>query len=109
MNDKKHHVGLIVRSPDPKRVEELMWNYAQRFRQDFFASAPPREKPERLKDGSIVVSTTTAECAKGALECIASGRPWPFSSRGAPLEPARLAVCFRPQWHDAWVARSWPD
>ena len=45
MDDKEHHVGLIVKSPDPKRVEELMWNYAQRFRQDFFASAPPREKP----------------------------------------------------------------
>jgi len=45
MDDKKHHVGLIVKSPDPKRVEELMWNYAQRFRQDFFAFAPPREKP----------------------------------------------------------------
>ena len=45
MDDKKHHVGLIVKSPDPKRVEELMWNYAQRFRQDFFASAPPKERP----------------------------------------------------------------
>ena len=45
MDDKKHHAGLIVKSPDPKRVEELIWNYAQRFRQDFFASAPPRERP----------------------------------------------------------------
>jgi len=45
MDDKEHHVGLIVKSPDPKRVEELIWKYAQRFRQDFFASAPPREKP----------------------------------------------------------------
>src|SRR5271157_4812210 len=45
MDEKKHHVGLIVKSSDPKRVEELVWNYAQRFRQDFFASAPPREKP----------------------------------------------------------------
>ncbi len=45
MGDKRHHVGLIVKSPDPKRVEELMWNYAQRFRQDFFASAPPKERP----------------------------------------------------------------
>ncbi len=45
MDDKKHHVGLIVKSPEPKRVEELIWNYAQRFRQDFFAFAPPREKP----------------------------------------------------------------
>jgi len=45
LDDKKHHVGLIVKSADPKRVEELIWNYAQRFRQDFFAFAPPKEKP----------------------------------------------------------------
>jgi biotin carboxylase len=43
--NKDHHAGLIVRSPDAKRVEELIWNYAQRFRQDYFASAPPRDKP----------------------------------------------------------------
>lgn len=42
---KDHHAGLIVRSTDPKRIEELIWNYAQRFKQDFFASAPPRDKP----------------------------------------------------------------
>jgi biotin carboxylase len=45
LNDKKHHVGLIVKSPDPGRVQELVSNYAQRFRQDFFASEPPRDKP----------------------------------------------------------------
>jgi biotin carboxylase len=45
LDDRKHHAGLIVRSPDPKRVEELIWNYAQRFHQDFFAAAPPRERP----------------------------------------------------------------
>jgi biotin carboxylase len=45
LNDKKHHVGLIVKSPDPGRVQELTSNYAQRFRQDFFASEPPRDKP----------------------------------------------------------------
>jgi len=43
--NKEHHAGLIVRSPDAKRIEQLIWNYAQRFRQDFFAYAPPREKP----------------------------------------------------------------
>jgi len=43
--DKAHHVGLIVRSTDPRRIEELIWNYAQRFKNDFFASAPPRDKP----------------------------------------------------------------
>jgi biotin carboxylase len=43
--NKKHHAGVIVRSQDSKRIEELIWNYAQRFRQDFFAYAPPRDKP----------------------------------------------------------------
>ena len=45
MNDKKHHVGLIVKSTDPARVQHLITNYAQRFRQDFFASQPPLDKP----------------------------------------------------------------
>ncbi len=45
LSDKKHHVGLIVKSPNPERVQELISNYAQRFRQDFFASQPPRDKP----------------------------------------------------------------
>ena len=45
LNDKKHHAGLIVKSHDPGRVQELVSNYAQRFRQDFFASEPPRDKP----------------------------------------------------------------
>ena len=45
LNDKKHHVGLIVKSPDPGRVQELIGSYVQRFRQDFFASQPPLDKP----------------------------------------------------------------
>jgi hypothetical protein len=45
LNDKKHHAGLIVKSPDPGRAQELVDNYTQRFRQDFFASEPPRDKP----------------------------------------------------------------
>jgi len=43
--DRDHHVGLILRSPDAPRIEQLIRDYAQRFRQDFFASQPPREKP----------------------------------------------------------------
>jgi len=43
--EKKHHVGLILRSTDPARIEQLTHDYAQRFRQDFFASQPPRERP----------------------------------------------------------------
>ena len=45
MADKEHHVGLIVRSQDSARIDELIRNYAQRFKHDFFASAPPRDKP----------------------------------------------------------------
>ncbi len=45
MNDKPHHVGLIVRSPDPQRVEQLIHEYVPRFHQDFFASAPPKDRP----------------------------------------------------------------
>ena len=43
--EKRHHVGLIVKSPDPGRVEQLMKQYAERMKGDFFASAPPRSKP----------------------------------------------------------------
>jgi hypothetical protein len=45
MDEKKHHVGLIVKSPDAKRVQELLQSYVQRMRQDFLASQPPLEKP----------------------------------------------------------------
>jgi biotin carboxylase len=45
MNEKKHHVGLIVKSPNPARVQELLQNYAQRMRQDFFAWQPPLDRP----------------------------------------------------------------
>ncbi len=42
---KEHHAGLIVRSPDAARIEQLIADYARRFKQDFFASQPPRERP----------------------------------------------------------------
>ena len=45
MTEKKHHVGLIVRSPDPQRVQELLHNYADRMRRDFLAWQPPLERP----------------------------------------------------------------
>lgn len=43
---KRHHAGLIVRSPKLERVEELLTGYAQRFADDFIAVAPPLEKAE---------------------------------------------------------------
>jgi biotin carboxylase len=42
---KHHHAGLIVRSPDPARVDALLDDYARRFYLDFFATEPAREKP----------------------------------------------------------------
>lgn len=43
--NKHHHAGLIVASKDQKRVEELLNSYAERFYQDFHATAPLPDKP----------------------------------------------------------------
>jgi biotin carboxylase len=42
---KHHHAGLILRSADPNRIPALLGNYAQRFREEFLAVEPPRDKP----------------------------------------------------------------
>ena len=43
---KRHHVGLVVRSPRLERVEELTNTYARRFSEEFTAVVPPPERPE---------------------------------------------------------------
>lgn len=43
---KKHHAGLIVRSPSHERVTELLNDYSHRFENDFIAVLPPLERPE---------------------------------------------------------------
>lgn len=43
--DKKNHVGLIVRSADRERVQELLDRYVPRVRDEFHASAPPLSRP----------------------------------------------------------------
>jgi phosphoribosylamine-glycine ligase len=43
---KKHHAGLIVRSPKRERVNELLEDYGRRFAEDFVAVLPPMERPE---------------------------------------------------------------
>lgn len=43
---KKHHAGLIVRSPKIERVNELLDDYGRRFAEDFIAVLPPLERPE---------------------------------------------------------------
>ena len=42
---KDFHAGLIVCAPEPQRVEALIADYTQRFYRDFFATAPPPERP----------------------------------------------------------------
>ncbi|HEY1985019.1 MAG TPA: ATP-grasp domain-containing protein [Terracidiphilus sp.] len=42
---KHHHAGLIVRSPDPSRVESLLEDYSVKFAETFLASMPPPERP----------------------------------------------------------------
>ena len=42
---KDHHAGLIVSAADPQRVETLIADYTERFYRDFFATAPPPERP----------------------------------------------------------------
>ncbi|MBX5481974.1 MAG: ATPase, partial [Myxococcaceae bacterium] len=42
--DKKHHIGLVVRSPDANRVEELLTSYMQRIAVEFHAALPPADR-----------------------------------------------------------------
>jgi len=41
--DKRHHVGFVVASHDPDRVNFLLDQYTQRFANDFSATLPPFE------------------------------------------------------------------
>jgi len=43
---KKHHAGLIVRSPKLECVNALLNDYERRFGEDFVAVLPPMERPE---------------------------------------------------------------
>ena len=42
---KYHHAGLVVKSPDPVRVKELLESYSRRFVTDFLATQPVPDKP----------------------------------------------------------------
>lgn len=42
---KHHHAGLIVRSPDPERVKQLVERYADEFAESFLARMPAPPKP----------------------------------------------------------------
>lgn len=43
--NKLHHAGVILKSPDYDRITELMSSYAGRFKHDFFATLPPKDRP----------------------------------------------------------------
>lgn len=40
---RRHHVGFVVASPDPERVNALLDDYSRRFAEDFHATLPPFE------------------------------------------------------------------
>jgi biotin carboxylase len=42
---KRSHAGLIVKCADRSRVQQLLDEYAGRFREDFFATLPARARP----------------------------------------------------------------
>ena len=43
---RRHHVGLVVRSPRYERVQELLRRYVERIERDFLAVLPPRQRAE---------------------------------------------------------------
>ncbi len=43
---KRHHVGLIIRSPDYDRVSALLSQYVDRFNAEFLAVLPPLDKAD---------------------------------------------------------------
>lgn len=44
---KKNHAGIILASPDTRRLQQLLEDYSQRFTKDFLSSAPQYERIER--------------------------------------------------------------
>jgi hypothetical protein len=43
--NKLHHAGVIVKSRDYDRITELMTSYTERFKNDFYATLPPKARP----------------------------------------------------------------
>jgi len=42
--EHKHHIGFVLRSPSPERVEELLNSYRERILRDYHAALPPADK-----------------------------------------------------------------
>jgi biotin carboxylase len=45
LTEKKNHVGLVLRSPSPERIQELLGTYSKRIEHDFLTSLPAPERP----------------------------------------------------------------
>ncbi len=45
--NKKNHAGLILASPDSKRLQELLDSYSRRFTEDFLTAAPQYDRIDR--------------------------------------------------------------
>ncbi len=43
--NKLHHAGLVIASHDPAHIEQLLEAYSRRFYDDFYATAPPLDRP----------------------------------------------------------------
>lgn len=43
--NKRYHAGLIIKSPDAARVEQLLEEYTRRFYKDFYATQPLPDRP----------------------------------------------------------------
>ena len=42
---RHHHAGLVLKSPDARKVPALLESYALRFAEEFLAVEPPKDKP----------------------------------------------------------------
>jgi biotin carboxylase len=42
---KRHHVGFVLRSPNPERIQILLESYSKRFAEEFLAVESPGDKP----------------------------------------------------------------
>ncbi len=42
---KYHHAGFVLKSPSPKRIQQLLDSYARRFHEDFVATQPVPDRP----------------------------------------------------------------
>ena len=62
-------------APEPQRVETLIADYTQRFYRDFFATAPPPERPRRMIKRTLKQCLVAAAARTGATSTSTCRRP----------------------------------